>query len=291
MSSLLSHLATLVIRLRGSKRDFRSVERTLARIQRQVEHPASFEPPARLGAVRREWRGWPVFEVGPPDSPSRALLLHGGVYAYEIDPFHWRLVDDLVRRTGIRFTVPIMTLAPLATADVTVPAVADLAEQLIAGVGESRVSVVGDSSGGGMALAVAMVLRDRGHAPLRRIVLSAPWLDISGTDPRLLELDPSDPWLAVPGTRAAGGLYRGDLAVDDPLVSPLFGSLEGLAPVTLFCGTRDILLADAERFIPLAMAAGMALDAHIEPGMIHNFPLLPTPEGRAARKLIAEAIS
>ncbi len=141
-----------------------------------------------------------------------------------------------------------------------------------------------------MALAAAMVLRDRGHPPLHRVVLSAPWLDISGTAPRLAELDPSDPWLAVPGTRAAGALYRGELTVDDPLVSPLFGSLDGLGPVTLFCGTRDILLADTERFIPLAEAAGLPLDAHIGEGMIHNYPLLPIPEGRAARILIADAL-
>ncbi len=291
MPSLLSHLATLVIRLRGAKRDFRSADRTLARIQRQVEHPQSFEPPAKLHASRRDWRGWPVFEVGPADSASRVLLLHGGVYSYEIDPFHWRLVDDLVQRTGIRFTVPIMTLAPLATADVTVPLVADLAEELIAEVGESKVSIIGDSSGGGMTLAVAMMLRDRGHAPLHHLVLSAPWLDISGTDPRLAELDPLDPWLAVPGAHAAGALYRGDLAEDDPLVSPLFGSLEGLAPITLFVGTHDIMLADAERFIPLAEAAGIELDVHIAEGMIHNYPLMPIPEGRAARMVIAEAIS
>jgi acetyl esterase/lipase len=236
-----------------------------------------------LDARRSDWRGWPVFEVGPADA-SPVLFLHGGVYAYEIDPFHWRLIDDLVRRTGLRFVVPIMTLAPLATADVTVPAVADLAEEL----GAER--LFGDSSGGGMALAVATLLRDRGRPPLHATVLSAPWLDISGTAPRLAELDASDPWLAVPGTQAAGALYRGDLAVDDPLVSPLFGSLDGLGPVTLFCGTRDILLADAERLIPLANAAGLPLDAHIGKGMIHNFPLLPIPEGRAARILIAEAL-
>lgn len=210
------------------------------------------------------------------------LFLHGGVYCYEIDPFHWRLIADLHRRTGLRFVVPIMTLAPLATADVTVPAVADLAEELGAR------ALLGDSSGGGLALAAAMLLRDRGLRPA--LVLSAPWLDSSGTAARLAELDASDPWLAVPGTQAAGALYRGDLPPDDPRVSPLFGALDGLGPVTLFCGTRDILLADAERFIPLAEAAGLPLDAHIGEGMIHNYPLLPTPEGKRAREVIAGAL-
>lgn len=210
------------------------------------------------------------------------LFIHGGVYSYEIDPFHWRLIEDLHRRTGLRFVVPIMTLSPLATASVTVPAVADLAEEVGAH------AIFGDSSGGGLALAAAMLLRDRGLAP--RLILSAPWLDISGTNPRLAELDASDPWLAVPGTQAAGALYRAEVAADDPLVSPLFGSLDGLGPVTLFCGTRDILLADAERFIPLAEAAGLPLDAHIGEGMIHNYPLLPIPEGRAARIVIARAM-
>lgn len=296
MASLLSRLAPLVVTLRGSKRLFSSSRRTLDRVAKLAAHPARFDPPTRLGRTvtitRRDVDGWPVFDVTPRAAPSarRALYLHGGCYVFEIDPVHWSLIGKLVAETGVTVTVPIMPLAPSGTASSIVPRVADIAASLIAEAGAGQVSVIGDSSGGGMALAVAMELRDRGSGPLRSTVLIAPWLDISGTDPMIARIAPSDPWLAVPGTRAAGALYRGELSEDDWRVSPIHGSLAGLGPVTLFSGTRDILHADALRFLPLAAAAGLSIDYHEGRGMIHNYPILPMPEGDAARVVIATAI-
>ncbi len=297
MASLLAHLVPLALRLRGSKREFRSAERTLAHVDRVTRTPVSFEPPASVGRrvsiTRTEWRGWPVYEIVPPDAqgPRRAVYLHGGCYVFEIDPFHWRLIADLAIASGITFVVPIYPLAPRGVASVVVPAVADLVEELIEGFGPLNVSVLGDSAGGGMALAVAQVLRDRSVPPLGHVVLISPWLDVSGTDPRLLELDPVDPWLAIPGTHAAGALYRAELAEIDPMVSPIHGSLRDLGPITMFSGTRDILNADAHRLFQLANHAGHLLEFHEAPGMVHVYPLLPIPEGREARARIGEAIT
>lgn len=283
-------LAPLVITLRGSKRQFSSAERTLAAVARERAHPKSFEPPKGVIATRREVAGWPVFEVGDSAAPSRAIYLHGGVYSFEIDPLHWKLVAELASH-GVRVTVPIMPLAPLGTASVVVPAVANLTAALVDEVGAENVSILGDSSGGGMALAVAMLLRDRGVAPLGATVLISPWLDISGTDPRLAEIEPSDPWLAVAGTHAAGAQYRGELAESDTFVSPIHGSLSGLGAITMFSGTRDILNADATRLVTLAAKTGHPLDYHEGVGMIHNYPILPMPEGASARAIIAAVVA
>lgn len=289
MASLLSRLAPLVITLRGSKRQFRSVKRTLAAVERAREHPRPFEPKPHDGVVfeRGDFAGWPVFEVRPRDARlgRRAVYLHGGVYAFEIDPVHWRFLARLAVESGTTFVVPIMPLSPVGTASTVVPVVADLVES------SGATAILGDSSGGGMALAVAMLLRDRGRPALDATVLIAPWLDISGTDPRLKQIEPSDPWLAVEGTRAAGALYRAELPVESPLVSPIHGSLEGLGPIILFSGTRDILNADAHRLVARAAESGHPLEFHEGAGMIHNYPILPMPEGEAARAIIARALA
>ena len=284
MASLLSRLAPLVITLRGSKRMFSSARRTLDRVAQLQRKPASFEPPASLGATRRDVDGWPVYEVGSGD--HCVVYLHGGCYVFEIDPVHWSFIRKLAAEARVRVVVPLMPLAPTGTAVEVVAGVASLVASLQA----SQVSIVGDSSGGGMALAVAMALRDLGVPPLHATVLISPWLDVSGTDPRLAEIAPRDPWLAVPGTHAAGSLYRGDLGEGDWRVSPLYGSLEGLGPITMFSGTRDILNADAHRLLPLAAEAGVAVDYHEGEGMIHNFPILPMPEGDAARAVVVAAV-
>lgn len=296
MASLTSRILPLVLIFRGSKRQFRSPERTLAKIERLQKSPQSFEPPRLKGVDvdRSTVGGWPVFTISSADQDARtgrrAIYLHGGVYSFEIDPVHWRFIAKLAQETGTTFTVPIMPLSPRGTASAVVPAVADLVSATIDEVGASNVAILGDSSGGGMALAVAMVLRDRGVAPLGATVLISPWLDISGTDPRLAEIEPSDPWLAVPGAHAAGALYRAELPESDPMVSPINGSLAGLGPITMFCGTRDILLADAERLVALAAASGHPLEYHQAEGMFHVYPILPMPEGDAARRLIVQVL-
>jgi monoterpene epsilon-lactone hydrolase len=297
MASFLSRLAPLVLTLRGSKRMFSDPRKTLERIEQLRQHPVRFQPPASISrhvnVTSRVVNGWTVFDVAARSDTklARAVFFHGGCYVFEIDPLHWRFVAQLVRETGVTISVPIMPLAPTGQATVVVDKAAQIVQPLIAELGARNVSVIGDSSGGGMALAVAMELRDRKHEPLRAIVLSAPWLDISGTDPKLAEIAPSDPWLAVPGTKAAGALYRAELSETDWRVSPIHGDLTGLGPITVFTGTRDIVHADALRLSDKAAEQGISLDFHVGEGMIHNYPILPIPEGTAARAVVAAAIS
>ena len=81
-----------------------------------------------------------------------------------------------------------------------------------------------------------------------------------------------------------------ELAETDPMVSPIHGSLNGLGPITMFSGTRDILNADAHRLVALAASVGHPLGYHEGAGMIHNYAILPRPEGDAARAIIVAAI-
>ena len=296
MTSLAARLMPLAITIRGGKGRFRSAERTLAHVARLRRNPASSTPPhsilTKVDITSRTVAGWQVYTVSPRGGQSRrhALYLHGGSYVYEIAPQHWTLIADLAVRAGLTFTVPILPLAPAETASTMVPKATDLAAALVDEYGAEQVSLFGDSAGGGMALAVAQLLRDRGIPSPHATVLISPWLDVSCSDPRLVELDPRDPWLAVPGSKAAGDLYRGELRDTDPLVSPIYGSLDELGPVTVFTGTRDILNADAHRLATMAADAGLALDFHEVAGMIHNYPLLPIPEARTARQIMVQAV-
>ncbi|MET4704530.1 alpha/beta hydrolase [Frigoribacterium sp. UYMn621] len=297
MSSLASRLMPAVMTLRGSKRVFSSADAMKRKLARQSAGRApNSRPPARLAKTVdiRELSidGWTVYEISPKGKtpPRRALYLHGGCYVFEIALQHWLFVARLAVETDTRFLVPIYPLAPAETADTIVPKATALASSLIDEVGARNTSILGDSAGGGMALAVAMQLRDRGIEAPHSTVLISPWLDITGTDPQLAVIAPHDPWLAVPGSHFAGGVYRGPLSETDPLVSPIYGELSGLGSLTMFSGTRDILNADATRFLSLAAAAGLAVDYHEVPGMIHVFPILPIPEGTAARAVVARSI-
>lgn len=296
MTSLASKAMPILVGLRGVQKPYRTAEATRDQVARLRLRPKSFNPPSRLDRnldlLMREVGGWRVYEVTPKGSAParRALYLHGGAYIHEIASAMWSLVAKTAVATSTRFTVPIYPLAPLGVAEHVVPAATDLAAEIIGAVGADHTALMGDSAGGGMTLAVALQLRDRGLAAPYRTVLISPWLDVTLTAPDIPALAAKDPELAPAGLAAAGELYRGKLPAEDPRVSPINGDLSGLGPITLFSGTHDILNSDAKRFVPLAREAGVSIDYHEAPGMLHVYPLFPIPEAKQARQTIINAL-
>lgn len=288
-------VAPLLIRLRGSKKLFSSAGATRARIAELQQHPTPHAPPEKLGEVDvalREIAGWPVYTVTPrgADEQRRALYLHGGAYLNEITGFHWRLIAEIAETARATVVVPIYPLVPRGTAAEVVPVVADLAAELVGEVGASRVTLLGDSAGGAIALSAAMLLRDRGIPSPTEIVLLATPIDLRFTNPLIARLDRFDPWLAVPGVEAAVEMWRGDLPLEDVRVSPFFGSLSGLGRITSFSGTRDIAYADAVTLRKKARDEAHPFDLVRAPGMLHVYPLLPIREGAIARRRIAAIV-
>lgn len=293
--SLLARLMPLAMKLRGSKRRYSSAELTHAKIARDRAKPQPFAPPGslarRVAVAERTEQGWPVYTVSPLSSAgdARVLYLHGGANVYEIVQQHWGLVAELAVAASARIDVAIYPLAPEGTAGALVEVCADLVEAMVAEVGADKVTIMGDSAGGGMSLATAMVLRDRGVAAVK-VALISPVLDLSITDPAVIARAAIDPWLDVPGARAASELYRGDLPFTDPRVSPIHGSLSGLGRLVIFTGTHDMLHEDALRLRTLATAAAHPLEWHQADEMIHVYPLLPIPEAKPARRALAAFI-
>ena len=288
-------ITKVVLPLLGTKRRYSTAERTRRHIAKRSARPARFSPPfglrRRATVTPRRVRDWPIYDLEPRSAvPVRHVLyFHGGAYINEIVRSHWAFLGRLVKEAPCRCVVPIYPLAPRAAATETVAGAADLARELAAEVGADEVVLMGDSAGAGIALAVAQSLRDDG-AGLNGLVLISPWLDAAVSLPRQREIAPRDAMLDIPGLAVAGSEYAGDLPVDDPRVSPLHGDLRDLPPITVFTGTEDLLNPDSHRLRDACAEAGVACEFVEGMGMPHDFPLLPTREGREARRRIVELL-
>jgi acetyl esterase/lipase len=287
-----STLVDLVLRGAGRLSRGRSLPEEVARKAEKPDDPAPRFLGRDVSVEELTLRGLRCYRLSPASAVDRSdrhvLYLHGGSYTFEISPIHWWNLGRLVRATGATFTVVIYTLAPAATADGTVAAVAALGSDL---AGEHPGLVIaGDSAGGGMALAAAQALVSAGVTSVQRLVLIAPWLDVTMTDPALDAIESKDVMLRRDSLIAAGALYAGDLDPSDPRVSPIHGSMAGLPPTTVLVGTHDLLLADARAFVAKAGAAGVDVALHEQAGAQHVYPLLPTREGKAGRALLVEAL-
>lgn len=295
MASFLSRVVTpFALRVMRANRAFLEPEGARKHLRERTIRPQSYGPPTRLRtdvAVSVDHvHGWPVYTLTPRAGQVRGnvVYIHGGAWVNEIAVQHWNLAADIAALAGTTVTVPIYPLVPFATAE---QVIAGMAELVLANRSRyGSVCLAGDSAGGQIALSTAAALRDEHQLRIPRTVLIAPALDLSLSNPEIDIVLPTDPWLGKEGTRVFIELWRGKLPISEPRVSPLHADLNGLGPLTIFSGTRDIVWPDVKLLVAKAREAGVEIDYHEGEGLVHVYPLTPTPEGRAARAYIVDTL-
>ncbi len=232
-------------------------------------------PPPGAAASPESLRGVPGLRIersGEPAGEQRQILyLHGGAYTAGSPLTHRGIAARLALLTGATVHVLGYRLAPEhpfpAALDDAIAAYRALAAQ----AAPERIALAGDSAGGGLALALAMRLREAGEPQPAALGLLAPWVDLtcSGESVRTRR----DAGLRAGWIRSAAAAYAGARALDDPGVSPLFGDLAGLAPMHVQVGGEDLLRSDAERLAERARSDGAEVDLRIYEGLWHDFQL------------------
>jgi monoterpene epsilon-lactone hydrolase len=289
-------LAEAVPRLRKS-RELDSPEAEKARLEKwhatlDRGFPTAAVPffHRRYSVVREELsatssgQGFPSYTLTRRgQSPSRTVVyLHGGGFVGPIDPYQVRYAARMASALGARVVMPDYPLIPEHTWRDSHEPIVDLVTRQL----ESTEDLVlaGDSAGGGLALAVALTLRDRGGRQPSHLLLISPWVDLTISTPDTHEVTLTDPWLFIGKMQAYAGWWAG--SPDDlgrPEVSPGLGNLAGLPPALMFFGTRDSLAPGGRLLTRRAREAGWPLTSIEEPGLIHVYPILPfIPEAGVA---------
>lgn len=252
-----------------------------------IEVPAEFNFPRPL----REYRvdGMQVFEADPADETKPVLLyLHGGAYCHNFAKQHWKALAGWADKAGCGIVAPNYPLLPIHTAAEAHPPVLALYQELLQRYPAGRIVIAGDSAGGGFTLALAQEIRDASIDLPGRLILIAPWVDMLGGD---ASIQKHDNWLKTEALPKFGLDWAGEIPPDNPMVSPLYGDMGGLPPTDIYAGTWDVLYTDVIKAHDKMKAAGVDVRLHVGEKMDHVYPILPTPEGRAARKEIAEILS
>ncbi len=231
---------------------------------------------------------WPGGEyLRSPDAAATCpviLYLHGGGYIACSPETHRMLVASLVRRVRGEAYVPAYRLAPEhpypAALDDARIAYRHLVETL--GVASSRIVIAGDSAGGGLALCLALSLRD-GHMPMpAAIVTFSPWTDLAATGTSLDENSDRCAMFAGDTIRRAATFYVGASEPTVPTLSPLYGDFQGLPPILVHASQDEVLRDDAIRVATRAAAAGVTVSLRLWAHVPHvwQFFAAVLPEAR-----------
>ena len=282
----------------------RSLRATLyeAKLRRRNAHPrTAAAEEARLTALRgepepvcappegvgiAEWGGLRAFTLNEGGDPT-VLYLHGGAYINNLNAHQWRFLARLSEGAGCAIVAPDYHLAPFGDCERAYAELTALYIDWRSAHPGRRLLLMGDSAGGGLALGLAQALAARGEALPERLILLSPWVDVSMDNPAVADLVPVEPLLHLDLMRVHGRWWAGALDVHDPRVSPLYGDMRGLPPVTLYCGTRELLYPDIALCRDRLEAAGVDVALRVGHGLNHDYPLMPIPEAEAAFREIA----
>ncbi len=155
----------------------------------------------------------------------------------------------------------------------------DHAEEL--GVDPARIVVMGESAGGGLAAALALMARDRGGPKLAGQVLIYPMLDwrTGGTECQHNNRHTGEWVWTRDKNRYGWQALKGDYAADDARrgwFSPaLADDLVGLPPAYIVTGALDLFLDEDLAYARRLIDAGVSTELHVYPGAIHAFEMVP----------------
>jgi len=156
------------------------------------------------------------------------------------------------------------------------------------GIPSSSILLSGESSGGGLAIALALALKTAGD-PLPAGILSvAPFADLTLSGDSVRGFNGNDPAANRDLLTFMGASYFQGHEPTDPLVSPLFGDLKGLPPLFLTASQGEVLLDDTTRMAERAKSAGVDVTLRLVEDSVHVYTIFPfLPETQATMDEVA----
>lgn len=220
--------------------------------------------------------------------PTRTLMFcHGGAFiAANGDGylFYAEMLSSLCRATVILVDYRLAPehQAPAAHQD-CLRAYQGLLEE---GLNPARLALIGDSCGGGMALATLLAAKRQGLPMAAAAVSLGGWFDLSASFPSATAPAGRDPFANARFTRARGLDYLGaDGDLKDPRYSVAYDDPTGLPALLLQVGQVDLTRDEALAVAQQASKAGVAVTVEVWPEMVHGFQGLASagiPESLAA---------
>ncbi|GGZ09541.1 esterase [Streptomyces olivaceoviridis] len=285
--------------------DFAELER-VRRVEAEIMEFGSYDPPAPVDVrdtVVPALDGAP--EVGvrvyrPVDRDGTLpgiLYVHGGGFAIgSVDAFHGETtriaaeVGAVVVSVKYRLAPEHPFPAALEDCYAALSWMAARAGEL--GMDRGRIAVAGESSGAGVAAAVALYARDQGGPALRMQYLGVPVLD-DRLDTLSMRTFTDTPGWSLHNAQVTWDYYLGGEGIRggenvSPYASPARAEhLDGLPPTYIsaaeFDPVRDEDLAYAQRLV----AAGVLTEVHLFSGTFHGSTRL-APQAGVSRRIVAE---
>lgn len=234
-----------------------------------------------------------------PDHPGNTqiiLQLHGGGYiaALRNAYFQWAVqyskIAGLCRVLTLDYRIAPEHPYPAALEDAT-----DAYQWLLQnGYAAKDIVVVGDSAGGGLAMALCMKLREKKIPLPFGLIAMSPWTDLTLSGESYSSNFTRDPLFGnSKNSMVFNRDYIGNNNPKNPYISPLFGDFHDFPPMLIQVGDLEMLLCDSLGVAQKAKEQGVSVHCTVYEGMFHVFQMAGRllPESHRAWEEIEEYLS
>lgn len=240
-----------------------------------------------------------VYTPADRDGPWPALLyIHGGGFVLgDLDGFHAdvaRIVADVgAVAVSVDYRLAPENPFPAGLEDCYAALVWTVAHAAELGIDAGQVAVGGESAGGGLAAAVALLARDRGGPALCFQYLSVPVLDDRLDSPSMTAFTDTPLWNRPKAELSWKYYLSGTTTVDgrDGLryAAPARAEdLSGLPPAYVRTCEFDPLRDEGLRYAMRLLQAGVRTEVHNYPGTFHGSTAIP--EAAVSKRMAADQL-
>lgn len=222
------------------------------------------------------------------------VYFHGGGWIWGSVDTHDRLVREFAAAGDTAIVSVDYALSPEAQFPTALEECAAVVRHVAEhaadwGLDASRLLLGGDSAGGNLALAVALLLRDQGGPALHGILAGYPVADSRLDTPSYLEFGAGGYGLTRERMAFYWNVYVPHAADRlHPLAAPLRADLRGLPPVLVLLAELDVLRSEGEALVGKLRESSVPVQAETFAGVVHGF-LRATGGVRTARDAVARA--
>lgn len=240
--------------------------------------------------VESSFQNYRVFTYGvPTDGQPVLVYLHGGGFVLGMTQVHFEVLGRLHKGTGIPLIAPDFPLPPETDAHSVVAWTTAHLRSIMTEFPNSPIVLAGESAGGHLVLATAQALDASERSRLQALFPLFGVFDLTN-DPSAMKIEKEEVLLKAETMRRVLARFVGDANREDPVISPILGSLDDLPPVHLFSADKDPLHDDSMALQERLQAVDAKHTHHIFPGYGHVFFFFPTPDGNRGMKTIVDAM-